>query len=107
MDFSNIHLSKFEIDILKTLQFYNSANKYQLHGYFKFPNFDNILISVHNLEKLNLIYKSEFEKSYKLTIEGERYIEFNKRIVRHNRLKFISIILGVIASILAIVEFFR
>lgn len=103
ISFDKIHINKFQLKILKLLIIYENLNIYQIHGYFKFPDFTNLLIYIQDLQNLNLIHTSEIfsDKEFYISLHGKKYLHFYKQKQR----KSIYAILGATASFIAIINF--
>ncbi|MDU5211119.1 MAG: hypothetical protein E6441_12345 [Clostridium sp.] len=110
MDFdpNKIQLTKIQIKILKLLSLKEKLNIYQIHGYFKFPAFTDLLIALQDLEKLKLIHgiESELYEDFSISLNGEKYILFLKEKNRKNLFAIISAIsclAGIIATALTLI----
>lgn len=103
VDFNKIIIDKNQLRMLKMFKIKEKINIYQFHGYFRFPNFTNLLIAMQDLEKLNLVYKEDFHSpnDYLITQNGERYLLFLKR----NRSMRIGINTSVLAAISTVLGF--
>lgn len=108
MDFDKIFVDKFQLKILKLLKSRPHTNYYQIHGYFKFPAFETVLIAVQDLERLGLVCSDTLDKSeFLLTVDGEKYLLFAKQ--KSNRFKAswgtVFSVLGALASLIAIIGY--
>lgn len=109
MDFDKIVISDFEKDILDLIRKQDKLNDYQIHGYFKFPSFESVLIATQKLEKLGLVYKENMTKLslYKISNDGETYYTWLNKTKKKDSKKFVnSVLLTIIGAVVgAIIGF--